>query len=173
MAVTTARAACHAEVPVKADTTGTRNILGLSVNPLEAPGTVKLYISHAELFAKGGSCFSGAFPYSGQVSALTSPNFDVLEPIAVNLPVSNHDHSINGSQFNDNGDLFVLSGGNTNAGIPHCNLGGTDESPFTTALLRLRLSQPDFNGNVDICRDDQSCSMRAALLDAQRSGHSA
>jgi hypothetical protein len=132
------------------------NILGMSVNPLEAPGVVKLYISHNELFAKGGSCFSGSMPYTGQVSALTGPNFDTLEPIATNLPVSNHDHGINGSQFDDNGDLYVLSGSNTNAGIPHCNIGGTDESPLTTALLRLRLSQPDFNGNV-VYYDPATC----------------
>jgi hypothetical protein len=34
------------------------------------------------------------------------------------LPVSDHDHSINGMQFLDHGELITLVGGNTNGGVP-------------------------------------------------------
>ena len=53
-----------------------------------------------------------------------------------NLPVSNHDHGVNGITFDNNGDLYVSVGGNTNAGVEHCNLGELPESPLTITCAR-------------------------------------
>ncbi|MBD3314253.1 MAG: hypothetical protein GF344_00570, partial [Chitinivibrionales bacterium] len=122
------------------------SILGIAVNPADT--IVKLYIAHGELFANGGSCFSGFSPYSGQVSRIDGPGFNEVIPVITGLPVSNHDHSINGMVFDNNGDLYIAVGGNTNAGVPACNIGDVPESPFSAAILKAELSKPDFNGTI-------------------------
>ena len=44
--------------------------------------------------------------------------------LAENLPVSNYDHAVNGIVFDQNGDLLVNSGSNTNGGVEgKCRLG--------------------------------------------------
>lgn len=123
-------------------------ILGITTNPFDPPDPVRLYVAHSQLFANGGSCFTGFSPYSGQVSILTGPAFDVVEPLITGLPVSNHDHGVNGLEFDNNGDLLICVGGNTNAGIPACNSGGLPESPLTGAVLKAELSKPGFNGQI-------------------------
>jgi glucose/arabinose dehydrogenase len=125
------------------------NILGMVTSPFEAPGVVKLYVAHSQLFANGGSCFTGFSPYSGQITVLTGPNFNSPQALITGLPVSNHDHSVNGIEFDDNGNLLIAIGGNTNAGISHCNIGGIDESPFTAAVLSANVFRADFNGTVN------------------------
>ncbi len=132
------------------------HIIGLETNPFDPPGVVRIYVGHSQLFANDATCFEGFSPYSGQVSILTGPNFDTIEPVATGLPVSNHDHGISGMAFDDNGDLYVCVGGNTNAGVLGCNLGGLDESPLSGSIVRLKLSQSDYNGTV-IYRDPLTC----------------
>ncbi len=56
------------------------------------------------------------------------------------LPVSHHDHGVNGLQFDDSGDLLIASGGNTNAGIAVCSMGNIPESPFSSAILRAKIT---------------------------------
>ncbi|MBK8268208.1 MAG: choice-of-anchor D domain-containing protein [Planctomycetes bacterium] len=125
-----------------------KNILGIAANPLDAPGPVKIYVAHSLIYANGGACFTGSSPYSGQVSVLTGPNFNTVQPLITSLPVSNHDHAINGLQFDDRGDLYICIGGNTNAGVEHCNLGALPESPFTAAIIKAAISKPNFNGAI-------------------------
>ncbi|MCB0358528.1 MAG: IPT/TIG domain-containing protein, partial [Bdellovibrionales bacterium] len=126
------------------------NILGVAFNPFEAgSGEPRLYVAHSFLFAQnGGGCPVGPFPYYGQVSILEGPNFDTVTPLITNLPVSNHDHGINGMTFDNQGDLLIAVGGNTNAGVPHCNIGGLPESPLTGAVLRARITDPLFDGTL-------------------------
>ncbi|MCA1995351.1 MAG: PQQ-dependent sugar dehydrogenase, partial [Coleofasciculus sp. S288] len=96
----------------------------------------------------GGGSFTGFSPYSGQVSVLEGPDFSVVTPLITGLPVSNHDHGINGMTFDENGDLLIAVGGNTNAGIPAPNLGDLPESPLSAAILKARISDSDFNGTI-------------------------
>lgn len=124
------------------------NILGIAFNPLDPPSPVKVYLAHANLFANGGSCFTGTSAYSGQVSVLTGPNFSTIQPLITGLPCSNHDHGVNGLQFDNYGDLWISMGGNTNAGVPACNIGNLPDSPLTGAVLRARLSKAGFNGTI-------------------------
>jgi glucose/arabinose dehydrogenase len=125
-----------------------KNILGIAFNPFDPPGTVRIYVAHSLLFANGGLCFDGFSPYSGQVSVLEGPTFSVLQPLVTGLPVSNHDHGINGLQFDHNGDLLMAVGGNTNAGVQACNSGGLPESPLSGAILKAEVSKPNFNGQI-------------------------
>lgn len=67
------------------------------------------------------------------------------------LPVSDHDHGVNGMEFDDNGDLFIQVGGNTNAGVPGA-LSSTllqDEGVLSAATVVAHVSRPNFNGNVE------------------------
>ena len=123
-------------------------VLGLAFNPAQN-GPDVLYISHGTINAQGGFCHEGRdAPYTGKVSLLTAPNYDKLEPLITGLPVSNHDHAINGIEFDTNGTMYVMVGGNTNAGIIHCALGELDESPLSAAMIRAPVLKPGFNGDV-------------------------
>ncbi|MEM6568333.1 MAG: Calx-beta domain-containing protein [Planctomycetota bacterium] len=141
--------------------------LGMTVDPFDVydpldPSSVRIYISHGEQFQNGGGAFTGPSYYTGQISVLTGPDFDNPVPIATGLPVSNHDHSVNGMHFDDNGDMLLCVGGNTNAGVQWPLIGDVPESPLSGAIVKLRLSDPAFNGvvlyedsNSSILVDDQ------------------
>ena len=109
---------------------------------------VRVYVAHGQHFANGGSSFTGFSPYSGQISVLGGPNFDAPVPVVTGLPTSNHDHSVNGIVFDNNGDLLICVGGNTNAGVPHPNMGDLPPSPLAGALLIAHTSSPTFNGTI-------------------------
>ncbi|MCB0358245.1 MAG: IPT/TIG domain-containing protein, partial [Bdellovibrionales bacterium] len=127
-------------------------ILGLAFNPYDSYNPpaqpLKLYVSHSQLFAQGGGCFSGPAPYTGQVSVLSGPNFSTVTPLITGLPSSNHDHGVNGLQFDNFGDLYIAIGGNTNAGVHACALGDIPESPLAGGIAKAFVSKPSFNGTV-------------------------
>ena len=135
------------------------NITGIAFNPFENDGSQpKIYVAHNQFYANidtysqyGGSGFDELVdfsPYSGQVSVIEGPNFDSVTPLVQNIGVSNHDHGVNGLAFDENGDLLITSGSNTNAGIADDSIGGIKESPFTAAILKAEITKPDFNGNI-------------------------
>ena len=135
------------------------NITGIAFNPFENDGSQpKIYVAHNQFYANnytysqnGGSGFNELVdfsPYSGQVSVLEGPNFDTLTPLVQNIGISNHNHGVNGLVFDDNGDLLITSGSTTNAGIADDSIGGINESPFTAAILKAKITKPNFNGNI-------------------------
>ncbi|QDU67839.1 choice-of-anchor D domain-containing protein [Engelhardtia mirabilis] len=123
-------------------------IMGLAFNPYDGVQPIKVYVSHNELFADGGSeILPGTYSdYPGQVSVLTGPNFDVPSALITKLPTSNHDHAVNGLVFDNNGDLLINIGSQTNAGVPHPNSGDLPESPLSASMIKALTSRPDFNG---------------------------
>ncbi len=124
-------------------------ILGIAFSPFDPPSELKIYVAHSKLFADGGFCLTGQpVPYSGQVSRLTGPDFNVVEPLVTNLPVSNHDHGINGMEFDNQGNLLITVGGNTNAGPVHCKMGELPEPPLSAAIVKAPIYKPGFNGNI-------------------------
>ncbi len=124
-------------------------ILGVAFNPHEPDTPVRIYVAHSNLFAHGGGSFSGSSPYNGEVSYLEGPNFDTPVPLITGLPVSNHDHGINGMVFDHNGDLLICSGGNTNAGVIWPLIGDLPESPFTACIIKARTSLgAEFDGSI-------------------------
>lgn len=129
------------------------DVLSLAFNPYDVyddqdPSSLKLYVGHGEQFQNGGGAFTGPSYFTGQVSILSGPDFDSPQPVITQLPVSNHDHAIDGMTFDENGDLLVSVGGNTNAGVQFPLLGDVPESPYSGAILRARLSKPGFNGTI-------------------------
>ena len=129
-------------------TNANNNILGIAFNPFDPPSPVKIYVSHSQLFANGGACFTGFSPYSGEISTISGPNFDTVETLIDGLPVSNHDHGVNGIQFDNQGRLLFGNGGNSNAGIPDCPMGDLPESPLSAAILRADITRSNFNGHI-------------------------
>lgn len=127
--------------------------LGVVFNPYDVydpqdPSSIKLYVAHGEHFQNGGGAFTGASDFTGQVTVLTGPDFDNPVPLVTGLPLSNHDHGLNGMFVDDNGDILLCSGSNTNAGIKWPLSGDVPESPLSAALLRICTSRPNFNGVV-------------------------
>ena len=142
---------------IAASAEGNKNITGIAFNPFEnAGGQPKIYVSHNQFYANYDSyAQEGGFneltdfsPYSGQVSVLEGADFTTLTPVVDNIGVSNHDHGVNGLVFDENGDLLITVGSNTNAGIADDAIGGIDESPFTAAILKANITKPGYNGNI-------------------------
>ncbi len=123
-------------------------ILGLAISPFSDSNPVRLYVAHSQLYANGGSCFEGFSPYSGRVSILSGPSFDVIEPLVTGLPVSNQDHAVNGLAFDAAGDLMILVGGTTNGGVLDCAIGGLPESPLSGSLVKAAITRSGFNGSL-------------------------
>ena len=120
--------------------------LGITFNPFEqvAPGeTPTLYVSQSFLFRE-------TTEFESNVLTLTGPNHSVVTEIITGLPVSGFDHGINGLQFDGEGNLLIGVGGNTNRGV-FDGVFGSDapESPLTSAVLRARISDPNFNGDIE------------------------
>lgn len=121
---------------------------GIAFDPYDDGQPIRVYVAHGEHYANGGSSFTGSSSYSGQVSMLLGPTFDTPVPVVTNLPVSNHDHSINALLFDEAGDLLISVGSMTNAGVRHPNSGDLPESPLSAAIVKARLSDPNFDGVV-------------------------
>ncbi|MBD2358949.1 DUF4347 domain-containing protein [Tolypothrix sp. FACHB-123] len=124
-------------------------ILGLAFNPYDKEP--KIYVSHSKLYANGGGAFpeTQLSPYSGEVSVLSGANFTTRQSLISGIGVSNHDHGVNGLEFDNNGDLYILVGSNTNAGITANEIGGVPESYFTAAMLKAEITKPNFNGKIE------------------------
>ncbi|MEM9219266.1 MAG: malectin domain-containing carbohydrate-binding protein, partial [Cyanobacteria bacterium P01_F01_bin.150] len=130
-------------------------ILGIAFNPYDLEP--KIYVAHNQLKANGGKFFPDTefSPYSGQVSVLEKINGTwEINPQVTGIGVSNHDHGINGLDFDNQGNLYIAVGGNTNAGIVSEAIGGLDESPFTAAILKAEINKPDFNGAIEYTLPD-------------------
>lgn len=124
------------------------NVLGLTVNPFDPPGSVRLYVSHGLHYADGGGLVTAPSAYLGQVSILSGPSFDSPQPLLTGLPQPNTGHAVNGMQFDDNGDLLLACGSDTNAGCAWPTMGALPESPLSASILKALTSKQPFKGNV-------------------------
>jgi hypothetical protein len=141
--------------------TGKTAILGLAFNPTDPPSPVKIYVSHSTLYQDGGGCPFTNGPtslYLGTVSTLLGPGFGQATTLLSNLPASNHDHAVNGITFDDNGDINVNIGSNTNAGVADCAIGNVPESPLSAAIIKAPITK-DW---LQWCRHLPAYSGRAA-----------
>ena len=124
------------------------HVLGIAFSPWGDAQPVRAYVAHGHLYQNGGTAFTGPSYYSGQTSRLSGPSFNAPEPVVRDLPTSNHDHGVNGLAFDENGDLLIAVGGNTNAGVKHPNFGDLPESPLSGAIVKARLSIAGFDGDL-------------------------
>ncbi len=152
-----------------------RSILGITFDPMDLEGEA-VYVSHSTLFhgqitdfyngkvsrvsgdlnvvedvvsgnilnqtcfisfilVVGLTIFRIAFPYFSQVTG---------------LPVSDLDHGVNGLVFDDNGNLYIQVGANTNAGVPGnlSSSGLQEDGVFSGATLMAHLNRLNFDGDI-------------------------
>lgn len=82
---------------------------------------------------------------------MSGENLDIIEDVVTGLPVSDHDHGINGLEFDDSGNLYIQVGGNTNAGVegPLSQSYLQKENYLSAATLIARdVTSPSFDGFV-------------------------
>lgn len=79
-----------------------------------------------------------------------------VKDVITGLPVSNHDHGINGMVFDQAGDLHFQVGGFTNAGhnTEGNMLGGLDETVLSAASLVASVVNPSFDGTITYDSND-------------------
>lgn len=135
----------------KSDTLGAnRSVIGLAFNPAERD--VLLYASSSQLFWGDNAESDSLLWANGHVSLLKPGHrglcLGVVRTIISGLPVSNHDHGVNGLLFDDDGLLHIQVGGATNAGVPAIEVGGIGESPLSGASLIADVSKAGFDGRV-------------------------
>jgi glucose/arabinose dehydrogenase len=126
-----------------------RAILGLAFDPMDTSSSPRVYFSHS-FFFHGNPTSSSGQSINGKVSVARGSNLEIVEDIVTGLPVSDHDHGVNGLEFGDNGELYIQIGGNTNAGIPGPMSGSQlqKENVLSAATLVAYLSHPKFDGRL-------------------------
>ena len=72
------------------------------------------------------------------------------------LPVSDSDHGLNGLEFGDNGELYILVGSNTNGGVPGQLTGKQvqKDNYYSSSAVVAYLADPLFDGTITYDADD-------------------
>jgi len=132
------------------ESTEFRSIRGIAFDPTDISDPPDVYLSHSGIFHGSSSAYEDP-AINGKISVLKGVNLDMKDDVVTGLPVSDHDHSVNGIQFNDNGDLFIQVGGNTNSGVPGLlsSSGLQGENIIGSATLVAKLSDASFNGTIE------------------------
>jgi hypothetical protein len=137
-----------------------RSILGIAVDPMDTSSNPAVYVSHSTLFHGKQESFNGA------VSRVSGPNLDVVDDVVTGLPVSDLDHGVNGLEFGDQGELYILVGSNTNAGVPGplSSSGKQKDALHSGATLVAYLSRPNFQGQIEL---DQNGDIKNPEIDVE------
>lgn len=136
----------------KDGTVAQRSALGIAFNPKDTD--VKFYISTSTLYWGPGEkdILNDDFAWAnGNIETIVPGDGCVVRSgfLIKGLPVSNHDHSVNGMIFDNDGNLHFQVGGFTNQGIPGEKLGGINENPLSGAsLIALTSKGADFDGII-------------------------
>ncbi|CDF35605.1 unnamed protein product, partial [Chondrus crispus] len=122
-----------------------RSILGVAFNPADTK-RVRLYASTSILYwgVKKVLPLTKGW-HNGQIVAMQKTKKSCLARVATvisGLPVSNHDHSVNGVTFDHYGNLLVTVGGGTNAGV------GGDVWVYGAGLRNSFCSVAHSNGHI-------------------------
>lgn len=143
-----------------------RDILGLAFNPADTE--FKLYVSASVLEWKKFQKITTPDGWANGQILLVQKNIDGNclnvsgPPIIEGLPVSNHDHGVNGLIFDQDGKLHIQVGGFTNAGVNDAGsrLGGLHENPLSGASLVADINKPGFNGKITYDTVDESLAVQ-------------
>lgn len=132
-----------------------RDILGITIDPRD--DAIRPYVSSSTMFFYKRIDHDNAGAWRNGAVDRFKPGTDDSDPdiclvydkrIVSGLPVSNHDHTINGLVFTNDGDLLIAVGGSTNMGLPGWRLGNYWESPLSAGVVIAKLSKPDFDGEI-------------------------
>lgn len=134
-----------------------RDILGIAFNPRDT--VERPYISTSTLFWHDKNRVDRSNKKAWQNGAIDrlKPGTDPTDGgvclvydkrIVSGLPVSNHDHSVNGLMFAQNGNILVAVGGYTNMGLPGYKLGNFWETTLAATILEVKVTKADFDGEI-------------------------
>lgn len=159
------------------------NSLGLHRRPLGlafnyADKKVRVYVSTSIFKWKQNQLITGPLAWAnGQIHVLETNRGGLClaetsdSPIITGLPVSNHDHGVNGMVFDDDGNLRIQVGGFTNGGHNEPkgqNLGGIDENPLSAASLIAYVSKGNlFDGKIKYSPTNPSTARQVGGKDVQ------
>jgi glucose/arabinose dehydrogenase len=104
-----------------------------------------VYVSHSFLF------HGDIVNYNGKVSAVSGSDMLTVKDIITGLPVSDHDHAVNGLEFDNDGNLLIQVGGNTNAGVPGALSSSQlqkEDALSAATLIARNFNSPKFNGTI-------------------------
>lgn len=135
---------------VIADVAPNRAILGIAFDPLDTANFPSPYFSHSSFFHGEWQSSSGE-AINGKVSRASGQEMDEVEDIITGLPVSDHDHGLNGLVFGDHGELYITVGGNTNAGVPgplSSSLRQKENVLSASILVANNVRDPNFDGQI-------------------------
>lgn len=139
------------------------SILGMAFNPLDTE--VKLYVSGSVLHWHQKNKLDHPMAWAnGEIILVKKDSGGGClgksgESVITGLPVTNHDHGVNGLEFDNDGKLHIQVGGFTNAGVVHTStptdgakfagkLGGLGPNPLSGASLIADVNKPGFNGKI-------------------------
>lgn len=87
----------------------------MAFDPTDTKEFPTIYVSHCRLFH--GEYDDLDLTVNGKVAAVDGEDMNVVKNIITGLPVSDHDHGVNGIEFDNDGNMYIQVGGNTNAGV--------------------------------------------------------
>lgn len=130
-----------------------RTILGLAFNPADwvAGAAVRVYASTSTLYwGRDGRLPKHSGWHNGAVESFVAVTpwgpgkgkcLKKAATVVSGLPVSDHDHAVNGLAFTSGGDLLIQVGGTTNVGVPDKAFENLPESVLSAASLIARTSK--------------------------------
>ena len=123
---------------------GVNLLLGITIDPTMPNGEIHLYLAYSD---------DNTAPFNGKIARAVSTNqgssFTTDEDFIVGLPRSNFDHQTNGLEFGPDGCLYIMQGGNSNAGYDSAFA----ESRLSAALLRACFKNSDGTVNGSFVRN--------------------
>lgn len=142
------------------------SILGLAFNPADTE--LKIYVSSSILDWRLKNKISSPDGWAnGEILIIRRSDGPYClirdeKPIISGLPVSNHDHGVNGLEFDNDGKLHIQVGGFTNAGVNDARgrLGGIEENPLSAASLIADVNRPGFNGMITYSSNDPALAVQ-------------
>jgi glucose/arabinose dehydrogenase len=78
---------------------------------------------------------------------------DIIGSVITGLPVAYHDHGVDGLEFGDEGELYIMMGSNPNGGIPG-QLSATARNSFIGGYSGCMFSDSTFDGFLSYDADD-------------------
>lgn len=141
----------NSSTPAKVD------ILGIAFSPLDTVG--RPYVSVNTLFWFDRDVVdqsNNAAWRNGRIERLKPGGTCLVldEHIVSGLPVSDHDHGVNGLAFDQYGDMYASVGGFTNMGLPGAGLGNQWENPLSGSIVKVLLSKgSSFDGHITYDQD--------------------
>jgi len=146
-----------------------RSVLGVAFNPLEwvAGAPARVYVTTSTLYWGRDKRLPAAAGWrNGAVEAYTAvpPRAGGVclvkaATVVSGLPVSDHDHAVNGIAFDARGDLFIQVGGMSNVGVPSAPFESLHESVLSAATLKAETSKgAAFDGAITYTPSDDAAA---------------